>query len=332
MTANLTHPKLPLAAYPRLVTTDFEEAVSVVGQTFMPFDLSTPGGGGTARFHSVELGSIGLYYLDYGATVQISAREHEDFYLVQIPLSGAATTVCGHERVDNDAATGVILSPGCRPSLWWRGGTPHLLMRIDHSALMAQLHEVLGCSTRAPLRFDLAMDLRAPSMSAFKSVLDMLVHEVDALNGQADQVVALEQVRALLLSRLLLAQPNTHSEALNSPTARVASHVVQRAVDIIEAGAGAPLTVEEIAAQCCVGLRSLQMAFREHLDTTPSHYLRQVRLRKAATELAKSNPDEKSVAEIASRWGFTHQGRFAGYYKEQFGEAPSATLRFNQRP
>ena len=34
----------------------------------------------------------------------------------------------------------------------------------------------------------------------------------------------------------------------------------------------------------------------------------------------------KVVAEIAARWGFAHQGRFAAAYRERYGHNPGTTL------
>ncbi|WP_278258467.1 helix-turn-helix domain-containing protein [Nocardioides convexus] len=34
-----------------------------------------------------------------------------------------------------------------------------------------------------------------------------------------------------------------------------------------------------------------------------------------------------TVGEAASRWGFTHLGRFAAAYRGRYGVAPSDTLR-----
>jgi AraC-like DNA-binding protein len=56
-------------------------------------------------------------------------------------------------------------------------------------------------------------------------------------------------------------------------------------------------------------------------------YLRVVRIRRAHRDLRSANPSHSSVASIAHRWGFTHQGRFAAAHKTMFGETPRQALR-----
>jgi transcriptional regulator GlxA family with amidase domain len=34
-----------------------------------------------------------------------------------------------------------------------------------------------------------------------------------------------------------------------------------------------------------------------------------------------------SVTEVATRWGFSHLGRFSQIYKEKYGQSPSKTLQ-----
>lgn len=316
-----------LTSHQKLVTSDVEEATTVIGRALTPFSMRVDGPQLAARLNSLQLDQIGLYYLDYGSTVQILPQETDDFYLVQFPLAGTSTVKSGPELVRNDAGTGSVLSPSRGFFMHWYSGTPHVILRIDRAALETHLTTLLGHRPDSPLRFDLRMDLRAPSIVAFRSVLDMLLHEVESHSA----VMAFDQMRSLLLSRLLLAQPNSSSEALHSDISRVPSRLVRTAVEIIENRAGEPITVEQVAADCGVGLRALQLSFREHLEVTPSQYLRQVRLRKAAEELARSDSEETSVADVAMRWGFIHQGRFAAYYKAEFGETPSATLRSSRR-
>jgi transcriptional regulator GlxA family with amidase domain len=55
-------------------------------------------------------------------------------------------------------------------------------------------------------------------------------------------------------------------------------------------------------------------------------YLRRLRLDHVRAELLKADPRLVSVTEVATRWGFLHQSRFAQQYRQRFGELPSATL------
>jgi transcriptional regulator GlxA family with amidase domain len=59
---------------------------------------------------------------------------------------------------------------------------------------------------------------------------------------------------------------------------------------------------------------------------SPTEYLRGIRLDRVRAELANLAPGHSTVAEVASRWGFTNPGRFAGAYVARFGEYPRATL------
>ena len=40
-----------------------------------------------------------------------------------------------------------------------------------------------------------------------------------------------------------------------------------------------------------------------------------------------SSPSEKSVSQVAARWGLHHSGNFARDYAGLFGECPRETLR-----
>jgi len=74
-------------------------------------------------------------------------------------------------------------------------------------------------------------------------------------------------------------------------------------------------------------VRALQQGFARHLETTPSGYLRQVRLGRVREALLAGDADTMTVAAVASGWGFFSLGRFAAQYREAYGESPSQTLR-----
>jgi transcriptional regulator GlxA family with amidase domain len=130
-----------------------------------------------------------------------------------------------------------------------------------------------------------------------------------------------------VMTGLLLAASHRHRDELDRPPPAVGAPVVRRAREFIESHAGEPLTVADIARGAGVGIRGLQHGFRRSVGMSPTEYLRQVRLRRVHEELRAADATATTVAQVAARWGFPHQGRFAVRYRERYGVAPVLTLR-----
>jgi AraC-like DNA-binding protein len=44
-------------------------------------------------------------------------------------------------------------------------------------------------------------------------------------------------------------------------------------------------------------------------------------------ELRAADPATTTISQVAARWGFRHQGRFAAEYRRRYGVQPTDTLR-----
>jgi AraC-like DNA-binding protein/TolB-like protein len=101
---------------------------------------------------------------------------------------------------------------------------------------------------------------------------------------------------------------------------------LNKALDLIESDPAHAWTLGELARSCGIGPRALQQHFRRFVGATPVEHLRTVRLNRARQLLLRA-PRDARITEIAARCGFSHLGRFATWYRERYGEAPSATLQ-----
>ncbi|ANE78570.1 hypothetical protein A7U43_03745 [Mycobacterium adipatum] len=103
--------------------------------------------------------------------------------------------------------------------------------------------------------------------------------------------------------------------------------LLRQAVEFIRDNAAHDVGVGDVASALYLSPRTVQYMFRRHLDTTPTAYLREVRLARAREELIAGDRSITTVAATAARWGFAHTGRFAVLYRRTFGESPHETLR-----
>lgn len=101
---------------------------------------------------------------------------------------------------------------------------------------------------------------------------------------------------------------------------------MQTLVDYIRANEDRPITLTELCAVVGCSAKSLETLFLRHVGETPNRYLRRWRLWRAHEALSTADPATTTVSQIAVACGFWELGRFAGRYRQLFGESPSQTL------
>jgi transcriptional regulator GlxA family with amidase domain len=91
--------------------------------------------------------------------------------------------------------------------------------------------------------------------------------------------------------------------------------------------AGTAVPLSELCRIVGLSERSLRNAFYDVRGMGPKRCLLDVRLQDARRALCSAVPRQTTVAGVATDFGFFELGRFARFYRETFGEPPSATLR-----
>ena len=116
--------------------------------------------------------------------------------------------------------------------------------------------------------------------------------------------------------------------ALHGPRAHLpgAARLARRAEEYLLENLQAPLTIRDLCTAMGTMERTLHLAFRVHLGTTPKAHLKMLRLNAVRRALQVATPGV-GVMDVAGQWGFFHAGWFSQDYRRMFGESPSRTLR-----
>ena len=232
-------------------------------------------------------------------------------------------------RSDRTDVTGgpVFLFPaGSYAAQWEDLGLSTLT--VDAAAVEAYARAVTG---RADFRLEFTG--HHPPTEAlsryWRAAAGQVVESVLVNDSVTTSPLLLDQSLRSLATAVLQTFPSTFLEACSEPGPPEQVHpaALRRAIAFIDAHLADPIGLTEIAAAARMSPRGVQAAFRRHLDTTPLRYLRTARIDAAHHDLLAADPAfGTTVASVATRWGFTHPGRFAAAYRAQYGRAPTETL------
>jgi AraC-like DNA-binding protein len=204
---------------------------------------------------------------------------------------------------------------------------------VDHASYTVTLidpsllGDVASPGTGEPVRLVGHRPVDAAAARRLRAAIDHLDEVVLSDPVASSSPLVLGAVNRYVAAQVLAAFPTTAAVDRVADSRDAHPATLRRALEHIETHAHLDLTPAEIAAAAHVSIRALQLAFRRHLGTTPMGHLRTVRLARVRRDLEAADPAEASVAQVAARWGFSHQGHFGQAYRSAYGETPGATLR-----
>jgi AraC-like DNA-binding protein len=190
---------------------------------------------------------------------------------------------------------------------------------VDRDASFAQQPQFLDWRPRS-----------GAAVRAWRRALDYATATL-ASPDSVQQPLIVAALAPLLAAALLECFPSTVTEheageADESDESKVPESL-KDAVSFIHRNAGDDIGINDVAAAVHLTPRAVQYLFRRQLDTTPTEYMRRVRLNRAHQDLVAGTRSRVTVTEIAQRWGFAHTGRFAVLYRQTYGQSPHTTLR-----
>lgn len=318
----------PLAAHELFHSRDLDEARERVAAVFCPHRLETLAEAQAfdACHHHLRGERLSLNYIEYGARTRIEPGELGHFYLVQIPLQGAAEIRNGPDHYVSTPGEAAVLNPHRATQMVWEAGTRQVLVQIARSAVEEYLARELGEVPRATLAFRGGFDLTSPGGAAFRRMVLYLIDEADLEAPAIGAGLMARQMESTLIAGLIEGHAHDLTPALARQRAAPRPRHLRLAEGYIEAHLDRPITLEEVAGAAGISARALQLAFREHRGTTPLTFWRDQRLARAHADLLAGQSGE-TVTDIALRWGFSHFGRFSEIYRARYGLSPRAALR-----
>lgn len=87
-----------------------------------------------------------------------------------------------------------------------------------------------------------------------------------------------------------------------------------------------PITIQSITEQFKISDKTLETSFKSLFGITPKRFKYLLRLNRAHEDLQLADAQTTNVSDIATKWGFSHFGRFSKEYNALFGVLPSETL------
>ena len=316
----------PLAAWSVLQTNDIERAYDTISSTFKEhvFETSERSRVSDTKLHHLDFGDVSINYIQYGLDIVVDAECLEDFFLVHMPIKGESNVWFGEDQLHLSGQSAAICSPSAKSKFEWRSDCGVVAVKIEKSALHNYFEEIYGVSLRDQFVFLPEMSDQNGVFSSWRNLIQYITTEANSRHSVITKTGVGEEIKRLIFSCLINNQPHNQTDYIASQSSTAAPRHVRLAEEYMRANIGARITISDLSRCANVSERTLFNGFREFRQTTPMQYVADLRLEQVRKELRRAD-NADSVAQIASRWGFFHQGAFASAYRKKFGETATQT-------
>jgi len=317
----------PLEKYSLFHTTDADEAREIVSRVYCDHTLMPSHSGPLDACHNrARLSAVSVNYMEYGSDIYVEPGYLDRFFLFQLPVEGAARITTDNKDFTTTVGMASAINPTEYTKMHWNEDCKKLLVQIRADAMEMRLSRLLMRPIDKPILFDQCISADNRLAASWWRQIRHLVSDLDNDMDPWRSRPMLEDMERHLMTSLLYSFNHNYMATLLAQEDQAAPKHVKKAEDYILDHLKDPLSIDDLVEVTGVSQRSIFEGFRSFRGTTPMKYVLQLRLEKVREDLLKSGPD-RSVTDIALKWGFTQLGRFSVSYKKVYGESPSETLK-----
>lgn len=224
-------------------------------------------------------------------------------------VRGSVRYVVGRQTIELGAGNGFVVPAGHEHETRIHHDTEALSIWLDQQ-LVLDMEASMGASRRLD-----AHTLVDPSVS---TLAHLVLHE--ARETQAGTRLIADALAEALCIKVLRKSAQNGRPSARDPR-------IRRAVELVEDGYQAPLTVRDMAQHAGMSRYHFSRSFKSHTGLSPYQYLTQTRVRRAAEMLRRGRT---TVTEAALTVGFADLSRFARAFRRYQGCSPSDYARTNR--
>ena len=140
--------------------------------------------------------------------------------------------------------------------------------------------------------------------------------------------VPLRDEKGKIVGTAGVTRPLPQAEATGPTSAAPAGSPLSIAIRFISQNFADRITNEDLARSCGLSVRAFERQFHAAYNVSPHDYIRQLRIRMSCSALVFSR---KSLAEVATEYGFADQSHFTKEFRKFITETPRA-YRERYRP
>ena len=204
-----------------------------------------------------------------------------------------------------------LTAPGNTSVLRWRASGPLPLESVQIRLSFTLVKDVTQTLAGPAAAFPDVLQLDDPYVAATGQAI------ASALRQRAPALYA-DSLAHTLTAHLVLASGGTTSLP---PSHGLGPDTLRQVTDYIRDNFSDDLTTAELAAVAHLSPFHFLRMFRQSVGTTPYRYVVEVRMRRAAEMLQRT---DHPVAQVAAACGYQSPGHFAAVFRRHFGTSPAS--------
>ena len=270
--------------------------------------------------------SISLRCWAWSSGVSLSSPELLDRYLMSFVLQGNCTVRQGTQEFAAIPGSIFFVSPNEPTKFCFNSDCRRLTVDIPQSVMARTFFDEFGYMPADSIEFQLSEQKSGNRHLALTGLINAVCADLSRTQPGFSCERVQRRVQEALLVTMLDTIPHKYTNALDDNNSGAVPHHVRRAEEFIAANLTEPITMADLAEATGVTGRTILNGFKRFRETTPFTHIKNERLKIAREKLLANNENDTNVTNVALDVGFPHFGRFAGEYKNLFGESPSETL------